>query len=182
MPERMCQVVTLLPPEKRQVAKWHFERYVKHFPAAGRITIFDGSWYHVPAIQLGLGLLPEPEFADFLQACSEFERTLVDSGITLIKFWFAADDDEQDARFRAHMAEYGKRNPYLPKGAQPGTPVSVAAVGHAVLDATNCERAGWYVVQAGDKHQARLDCLRHLLSLAPDYTPEKVKPKARSRK
>jgi hypothetical protein len=42
---------------------------------------------------------------------------------------------------------------------------------------TDIKQAPWYVVDADDKRRARLNCIRHLLSLIPyeDLTPEPIK-------
>jgi hypothetical protein len=41
---------------------------------------------------------------------------------------------------------------------------------------TDIKQAPWYVVNADDKNRARLNCMRHLLSLIPyqDLTPEPI--------
>jgi hypothetical protein len=41
---------------------------------------------------------------------------------------------------------------------------------------TDIKQAPWYVVEADDKRRARLNCIRHLLSLVPykDLTPEPI--------
>ena len=41
---------------------------------------------------------------------------------------------------------------------------------------TDIKQAPWYVVNADDKNRARLNCMRHLLSLIPyqDLTPQPI--------
>jgi polyphosphate kinase 2 (PPK2 family) len=166
--QRVCKVVMLEPPNKRTRARWHFQRFVEHFPVAGKMVILDGSWYHYPATTRALGLTSEAEFEEFLRACAEFEHSLVLSGITLAKFWFSAEDDEQDRRFRAHLAGLAKKRqlpvPALPKDAQP---VEVAAVRQTVLSLTSAEQAPWHVIPADDRRRARLQCMAELLELVP---------------
>jgi len=42
---------------------------------------------------------------------------------------------------------------------------------------TDTKQSPWYVVNADDKRMARLNCIRHLLSMIPyeDLTPEPIK-------
>ena len=166
-------MVRLDPPRKRERARWHFQRFVEQFPVAGKMVILDGSWYHYPATEHALGLTSAAEFEEFLHACAEFERTLVLSGITLVKFWFGAEDEEQDRRFRAHIAALAKKRqapvPSLPKDAQP---VNVATVRQAVLSLTNAEPAPWRVILADDRRRARLQCMAELLTLVPGIRRE----------
>jgi polyphosphate kinase len=170
--QRVCKVVVLAPPKKRERARWHFQRYVKHFPVAGKMVILDGSWYHYPATAYALGLTSTAEFEEFLRACAEFERTLLLSGITLVRFWFGADAQEQDRRFRAHIAALAKRGvvpaPTVPKDAQP---VDVATVRDSVLALTNSVAAPWHVISAADRRRARLQCLEELLAVVPGARP-----------
>jgi hypothetical protein len=47
----------------------------------------------------------------------------------------------------------------------------------AMFASTDHKQAPWYVVRSDDKKRARLNCIRHLLSMIPyqDTTPEKIK-------
>ena len=171
---RFCQVVTLDPPRKRERGQWHFQRYVEHFPAAGKLTILDGSWYHLPAMERALGIAGEQEFDDFLKKCVEFERAITLSGIHLTKYWFGAADDEQDRRFRAHVEDLVKHKILRVPEPVPFEPIAVGQVREAVLRCTTGETAPWHAIAAGDKRQARLDCMAHLLSLVPEQEVELV--------
>jgi polyphosphate kinase 2 (PPK2 family) len=168
MDQRVCKVVTLDPAKKRERAQWHYQRYVEHFPSAGKITILDGSWYHSPATQRALGSMPDGEFSEVLRLGAEFERTLLSTGVTLVKFWFTANDAEQERRFRAHMVELGKRkNPYLAGMPAAGQPVAVTDVRDQILSSTGTAGAPWHTVVADDRRRARIECMRYLLSLVP---------------
>jgi polyphosphate kinase len=165
---RVCSVVEMDPPGKQERGQWYFQRYVERFPTAGKVILLDGGWYHLPATERALGLRSEQEFDEFLKLCAEFERMLVDSGVTLIKYWFGANDDEQDARFRKHIADQVKQKKVTLPELKPGMgPTPVAAVRERIFNGAVVEGAPWYLVRADDKRRARLNCMSHLLSLAP---------------
>ncbi len=44
-----------------------------------------------------------------MRSCPEFERMLVRSGITLIKYWFSVSDEEQERRFQARLDDPMRR-------------------------------------------------------------------------
>jgi polyphosphate kinase 2 (PPK2 family) len=170
--KKVGQLVTLDPPGKRERGQWIFQRYVEHFPGAGKIVVFDGSWYHFPAEERALGICSEPDFEEFLRRCAAFEKTLTDSGLKLIKYWFTAEEAEQERRFRAHIADLQKHKQfYLPEIVQNCEPLSVASIQAAVLASTDRPASPWYVVRSDDKRRARLNCMKHLLSLVPDDNP-----------
>ena len=43
---RVCKVVALPAPTRRERSQWYFQRYVAHLPAAGEMVLFDRSWYN----------------------------------------------------------------------------------------------------------------------------------------
>ncbi len=164
--EKTCRVVTLKRDGKRVRRQWHFQRYVEQFPPAGNMVILDGSWYHVPAMERALGVCDQTEFDEYLRMCADFECTVSLSGVRLLKYWFAADDDRQEERFQAHIADLLKRKDlHLPEALYER--VTVSQVQEAIMKATHSEIAPWTVIDATDKRQAHLDCLTHLLTLVP---------------
>src|SRR5947209_4084320 len=93
---RVCRVVALPAPNERERTQWYFQRYAAHLPAGGEIVLFDRSWYNRAGVERVMGFCSEAEYEEFMRSCPEFERMLVRSGITLIKYWFSVSDDEQE--------------------------------------------------------------------------------------
>ena len=91
---RVARVVALPAPTEREATQWYFQRYVQHLPAAGEMVLFDRSWYNRAGVEKVMGFCTEEEHAEFLRSCPEFERMLVSSGITLIKYWFSVCNEE----------------------------------------------------------------------------------------
>lgn len=162
----LAEVVRLDPPGKRERQQWYFQRFVERLPKAGKLVVFDGSWYHYPAVERSLGFCEAEGFDNFLDQCASFEKTLVDAGVALVKYWFSADDDEQDRRFRSHIADLAKRKQLYLAGQKPGCePQPVADVAATIFARTDRPGARWFVVDAGDKRRGRLNFIHHLLSL-----------------
>ncbi len=51
-----------------------------------------------------------------------------------------------------------------------------------MLDATDSKFAPWYIIRSDDKKKARLNCIRHLLSVIPYKKVKKDKIKLPDRK
>jgi polyphosphate kinase 2 len=102
---RLYRVVALAAPTEREKTQWYFQRYVAHLPAAGELVLFDRSWYNRAGVERVMGFCTEAEYQEFLRACPEFERMLVRSGLTLIKYWFSVSDEEQERRFQQRIQE-----------------------------------------------------------------------------
>ncbi len=93
---RVVRIAALSKPTERETTQWYFQRYVAHLPAAGEIVLFDRSWYNRAGVEKVMGFCTEQQYQNFLHTCPAFENMLMDSGITLIKYWFSVSDEEQE--------------------------------------------------------------------------------------
>ena len=184
MNPRICRVVALGVPTEREKTQWYFQRYVPHLPAGGEIVIFDRSWYNRAGVERVMGFCTEQDYMEFMHSCPEFERMLVRSGILLVKYWFSVSDDEQERRFQARIKDPTKRWKLSPMDvASRARWVEYSRAKDDMFKYTDIKQAPWYVVNADNKECARLNCMRHLLSMIPykDLTPEPVKLPPRDR-
>ncbi len=174
---RICRVVALGTPTEREKTQWYFQRYVPHLPAAGEIVLFDRSWYNRAGVERVMGFCAEEEYQEFLRSCPEFERMLVRSGIILIKYWFSVSDEEQERRFQARITDSTKRWKLSPMDLESRSKwVQYSMAKDEMFAHTDIKQAPWYAVNSDIKKHARLNCIRHLLSMIPyeDLTPEPV--------
>ena len=174
---RICRVTALGTPTEREKTQWYFQRYVPHLPAAGEMVLFDRSWYNRAGVERVMGFCTEDEYIEFLRSCPEFERMLVRSGIKLIKYWFSVSDEEQERRFQGRITNPIKRWKLSPMDLESRRLwLDYSRAKDDMLRHTDIKQAPWYVVEADVKKRARLNCIRHLLSLIPyeDLTPEPI--------
>ena len=106
---RHCRVVALAAPDEREKTQWYFQRYVAHLPAAGEMVLFDRSWYNRAGVEHVMGFCTQAEYDEFLRDCPRFERSLLRSGITLVKYWLSVSDEEQERRFQKRIKNPHKR-------------------------------------------------------------------------
>jgi polyphosphate kinase len=121
-----------------------------------------------------MGFCTDEEHREFLRSCPEFERMLVRSGLILIKYWFSVGDDEQERRFRSRIDDPTKRWKLSPMDLESRRRwVEYSRAKDEMFAHTDIKQAPWYVVEADDKKRARLNCMRHLLSMIryEDLTP-----------
>jgi polyphosphate kinase len=174
---RIARVVALPAPTERERTQWYFQRYVAHLPAAGEMVLFDRSWYNRAGVERVMGFASQEDLDEFFRSAPEFERMLVRSGITLIKYWFSVSDAEQERRFQARIDDPTKRWKLSPMDLQSRARwVEYSMAKDDMFRHTDIRQAPWYVVNADDKKKARLNLIRHLLSLIPyeDLTPEPI--------
>src|SRR5271157_5214200 len=174
---RGCRIVALGKPSDTESTHWYFQRYVAHLPASGEIVLFDRSWYNRAGVEHVMSFCTQEEYMDFLRSCPLFEEMLILSGITLIKYWFSVNDEEQEKRFQERMRNPIKRWKLSPMDLESRRRwVEYSKAKDEMLSHTDREKTPWYVVNADDKKKARLNCIAHLLRQIPyhDMTPVEI--------
>jgi polyphosphate kinase 2 len=182
---RVFRVVALPAPSDREKSQLYMQRYLQHAPAAGEIVIFDRSWYNRAGIEYVMGFCSKAQHQRFLKVCPEFELYLVDDGIKLIKYWLEVSEPEQKRRFEARITDPLRQWKLSPTDLYSRSRwFDYSRARDIMLEATDAEYAPWYIVPSDDKRRARLNCIRHLLSLIPYKTVarKKVKLPKRSNK
>jgi polyphosphate kinase len=161
---RNAQVVALTVPTTRERWQWYFQRYIEHLPTAGEIVFFDRSWYNRAGVEKVMGFCTEEEYQTFFRQVSQFERLLVDDGISLTKFWFSVTPGEQHTRFAIRQIDPVRQWKLSP------TDIALLDKWNAYTEAkvtmferTHTDEAPWIVIKSNDKKRARLAAMRALL-------------------
>jgi len=171
---RICRVVALSAPSEREKSQWYFQRYVPHLPAGGEIVLFDRSWYNRAGVERVMGFCTEADVEEFFRSVPEFERMLVRSGITLIKYWFSITDEEQQFRFTMRITDPLKQWKLSPMDVESRRRwEDYTRAKEDMLEHTHIPEAPWWIVEAVDKKRARLNCISHLLSQIPYHEVER---------
>jgi polyphosphate kinase len=165
---RVCRVAALPAPNDRERTQWYFQRYVSHLPAGGEIVLFDRSWYNRAGVERVMGFCSDEEYEEFFRTVPEFEKMLVRSGITLLKYWFSITDEEQSMRFLGRIHDPLKQWKLSPMDLESRSRwEEYTKAKEVMLARTHIPEAPWWVVQAVDKKKARLNCIAHLLDQLP---------------
>jgi len=175
---RVFRVVALPAPSEREKSQLYIQRYLRHFPAAGEVVIFDRSWYNRAGVERVMGFCSEREVKRFLQICPLYERFVVESGVMLIKYWFEVSQDEQTRRFKSRINDGRKLWKLSPMDLESHRRwYDYSRARDDMLLATDRPMSPWYIVDGDDKRRARLNCIAHLLSLIPykEVKRDKVK-------
>jgi polyphosphate kinase len=182
---RIFRLVALPAPSDREKSQMYIQRYMAHFPAAGEIVIFDRSWYNRAGVEYVMEFCTKEQHSRFLELCPEIEKYIVDGGILLIKLWLEVSDKEQKRRFEARIADPLRQWKLSPMDLPSRSKwFEYSRARDMMLKATDTKWAPWYILRSDDKKRARLNCIRHILSLIPykKVRHEKVKLPERSMK
>jgi len=179
---RVFRVVALPAPTERQKSQVYLQRYIEHLPAGGEIVIFDRSWYNRAGVEHVMGFCSKDLYMKFLKNCPNFEISLVNDGIILLKYWLEVNEKEQHKRFLARIGDTSKRWKLSPMDLESHRRwYDYSRARDAMLAATDIPQAPWYIVPSDDKKRARLNCIADILSRIPyeeiPYKPPKLPPR-----
>ncbi|RIL02602.1 MAG: polyphosphate:AMP phosphotransferase [Proteobacteria bacterium] len=160
---RDYRVVPVGAPTEEESAHHYLWRFWKQLPRAGKLVIFDRSWYGRVLVERVEGLASAREWRRAYSEINDFEDQIVEHGSALAKFWLHVSPDEQLRRFEAR-----EKTPY--KKYKIGADdyrnrdrwdEYVAAVDEMVARTGGVE-APWHLVPANDKRFARVAVLETL--------------------
>ncbi len=158
---RDYQVIPIAAPTDEERAHHYLWRFWRHLSRAGRVTIYDRSWYGRVLVERIEGFATEREWMRAYAEINQFEDQLVAHGILLVKFWLHVTPEEQLRRFSERERVRWKRWKITPedwrnreKWAQYETAVN------EMIERTSTRMAPWMLVEADNKHHARIKVLR----------------------
>ena len=158
---RAYQVMPVAAPTDEERAQHYLWRFWRHLSRAGRLTIFDRSWYGRVLVERVEGFATESEWRRAYSEINEFEHELVESGIVLVKYWMHITKDEQERRFNERA-----KSPYKSwklteedwRNREKWDFYELAV--NDMVEHTSTHHAPWHLIPANDKNHARVAVLR----------------------
>ncbi len=162
---RSMRLVALNRPTSTEMGQWYFRRYIKQLPNPGEIVFFDRSWYNRAVVEPVMGFCTENQYHQFMMQLPEFEHMLYEDGVIIIKFWLSITKEEQMKRFDARMDNPLKRWKFSPVDKKGQELWDVyTKYKEQMFSKTHNSFCPWVIVKTNDKHTARLECMRYVLS------------------
>ena len=165
---RVFRVVALPAPTEREKSQMYVQRYMKHVPAAGEVVIFDRSWYNRAGVERVMGFCTKEETTRFLEQAPIVERSMVEAGIILIKYWLEVSPDEQTRRLEGRIHDSRKIWKLSDMDLKSYSRwYDYSRARDDMFASTDTSWAPWFVARSDDKKRARLNIISHLLSQIP---------------
>jgi len=160
MDARDYQVIPIAAPTDEERARPYLWRFWRQLGRAGRVTVYDRSWYGRVLVERVEGLARPEEWQRAFAEINDFERQLVEFGTIVIKFWLHLTADEQLRRFERRQEIPFKRWKLTDedwRNRERWPEYEQAA--HQMIGQTSTSLAPWYLVPANSKRFARLAVL-----------------------
>ncbi len=158
---RSYRVIPTAAPTDEEAAHHYLWRFWRHIPRAGKVTIYDRSWYGRVLVERVEGFAEEKEWMRSYSEIVNFEEALIEHGILLLKFWLHIDKDEQLARFKAREQISYKKHKITEddyRNREKWDDYKIAV--NEMIARTSTRAAPWLMVEANDKRYARIKILK----------------------
>ena len=157
---RFYRVIAVAAPTEEERAHHYLWRFWRHVPRAGRVTIFDRSWYGRVLVERIEGFAKEREWMRAYAEINDFESELAGHGIVLKKFWIHTTPEEQEVRFKSRAEDPLKSWKLTEEDWRNRD--RWEAYERAVSDMverTSTQMAPWSLIEGNDKRHARVRVL-----------------------
>lgn len=158
---RHYRVIPFAAPTDEEKAHHYLWRFWRHLPRAGRITIYDRSWYGRVLVERIEDFATHEEWSRAYREINDFEKELTEHGIVVIKYWLQISKDEQLHRFQKREKTPYKQfkitdEDYRNREKWP----QYQAAANEMIARTSTTYAPWYLIEANDKRFARIKALK----------------------
>jgi polyphosphate:AMP phosphotransferase len=160
---RDYQVIPIAAPTDEERSRHYLWRFWRHLSRAGRLTIFDRSWYGRVLVERVEGFATDAEWMRAYGEINHFEEQLVSNGILLVKFWIHISKAEQLRRFRDRTRTSYKRWKITDedwRNRERWADYTTAV--DDMVARTSTKIAPWTLVEGDDKNFARVKVLKTL--------------------
>ena len=158
---RVYRVHAVAAPSDEERARHYLWRFWRHVSRAGRVVIFDRSWYGRVLVERVEQFATPAEWGRAYAEINDFEAQLHEHGTVLVKYWLHITPEEQARRFDERA-----RSPYKSwklsgedwRNREKWGDYELAV--NDMVARTSTRHAPWHLVAANDKNRARVHVLR----------------------
>jgi polyphosphate:AMP phosphotransferase len=157
---RYYEVHPIAAPRGEEKEHHYLWRFWQRVPPEGHWAIFDRSWYGRVLVERVEGFAAEADWRRAYDEIRQFERSLIEHGAIVLKFWLQVTPDEQLRRFQERQ-EVAYKNykitdeDWRNRDKSPQYEVAV----EEMLQRTSLPQSPWVVVPGNDKNYARVTVL-----------------------
>jgi len=157
---RDYQVIPVAAPTDEERAHHYLWRFWRYLPRAGRVTIFDRSWYGRLLVERVEKFATPDDWMRAYTEINQFEDQLLDHAMVVVKYWLHVTRDEQLRRFRVRQESAVKRWKITDedwRNRRKWREYELAV--NDMVERTSTRHAPWTLVEGNDKNFARIKVL-----------------------
>ncbi|MDJ1183837.1 polyphosphate:AMP phosphotransferase [Roseofilum casamattae] len=161
---RSYEVTPFAAPTSEEKKHHYLWRFWQHLPPAGKIGIFDRTWYGRVFVERIEGFATDVQWRQAYREINEFESMLSDRGYVLVKFWLHISPEEQLRRFEDRKNDPFKQYKLTEEDWRNREQWGLYDVAvNQAISRTHTPNAPWTVVPGNDKLYARVTVLETVI-------------------
>jgi polyphosphate kinase 2 (PPK2 family) len=162
---RHVRVVSFAAPTDDEKRHHYLHRFVPALPGWGGMAVLDRTWYGRVLVERVEGFATEAQWRRAYGEINEFERSMADEGMVLVKLWLELSPEEQLRRFERRrdnplkawkLTDEDWRN----RSRRPAYDVAV----EEMLERTDTDAAPWHLVEGDSKRWARVRVMETVIA------------------
>lgn len=166
---RNYSVMPVAAPNDDEKEHQYLWRFIRNYPAAGHITIYDRSWYGRVLVERVEGLCTKNEWKRAYAEINEMEEEFRDQGCGLLKFWLEVSPEEQLKRFTQRETDPHKQWKITEDDWKNREKWDLyGAAIDEMFAKTSTKYAPWTVIESDDKWYARTKTLETVVAYCED--------------
>ncbi|MBF0268909.1 MAG: polyphosphate kinase [Alphaproteobacteria bacterium] len=163
---RDYRVTPVAAPTDEERAQHYLWRFWRHMPRAGRLTLFDRSWYGRVLVERVEGFARDEEWHRAFSEINDFEEQIAFHGTVLAKFWVHITKEEQYRRFKERETIAYKKwkltdEDWRNRAKWDDYETAV----NEMVERTSTRQAPWILVEGNDKNYARVKIIQSVADL-----------------
>jgi PPK2 family polyphosphate:nucleotide phosphotransferase len=173
------RVYAFKTPTAEELAHDFLWRVHMRTPAKGEVAIFNRSHYEDVLIARVHNLVPRKVWKKRYEIINDFEKSLVDSGTHILKFFLHISEDEQLSRFKQRLDDPARHwkisdSDYTERKLWP----EYMEAYEEALSRTSTKHANWFVIPANHKWFRNLAVSRIVVETMESFDMKFPAPKA----
>lgn len=174
---RGLKVYPIAAPTPEERAQHYLQRFWERLPSHGQIVVFDRSWYGRVLVERIEGFASTPEWRRAYREINDFEKTLVDNDIRVVKIFLHITPEEQLQRLQDRVTDPMKRwklsfDDFRNRARWKDYEEAIADM----MEKTSTKRAPWHLIPSNDKQYGRIAAFQVLTKRLSDGIDLSPKP------
>ncbi len=167
------RVTSFKQPTDEELAHDFLWRIHKAAPAKGMIGVFNRSHYEDVLVVRAENLVPDSVWRPRYEHINQFEKLLIDTGTTILKFYLHISKQEQKERFQARLDEPEKHWKFSRADVEKRTYWDAyQAAYEEMLNCCTTPWAAWHVIPADQKWYRNLAVARVIVATLKEMNPQ----------
>lgn len=161
MDPRGFKVYSISAPTEYEKSHNYLWRFWRNLPISGEIVIFDRSWYGRVLVERIEKFATDDEWKRAYDEINNFEKTITDDGLILLKYFVHISKEEQKKRFEERQSNPLKKYKIGKEDFRNRDKWDEYLIAYEdMFEKTDTHHAKWHIIEGNNKDYARIKVIK----------------------